>query len=281
MIVTLALVASLESTLSAYAVDKMDPLKRPSDLNRDMFSKGICNIFCGLIGGLPIITEIVRSSANISNGAKTQLSNFFHGVFIFAFAVFFPSILNEIPLASLAALLCVVGWRLAHPSQFKHAYKIGPDHIIAFLVTLTMTLAVDLLVGIFSGLLVEFAISMFMGVKLKSLFKTTIETRSDSEKVIIETLSPVIFSNSLSLRARILENLESSKSVTVNLTKAEFIDHTVMDLLDTISNAVKDRGGEFKVLVSPHHKSFSDHALASRKFREKERGQESGFSQFR
>ncbi|MGZ3804767.1 MAG: SulP family inorganic anion transporter [Pseudobdellovibrionaceae bacterium] len=270
MIITLALVASLESTLSAYAVDKMDPLKRTSDLNRDMYSKGFCNILCGLSGGLPIITEIVRSSANISQGARSQLSNFFHGVFIFAFAVFFPWILNEIPLASLAALLCVVGWRLAHPAQFKHAFKIGPDHISAFLVTLIMTLAVDLLVGIFSGLLVEFTIAMLMGVKWNSLFKTTIETKADADNVIIETLSPVIFSNSLSLRAEILENLDSAKSVTVNLTKAEFIDHTVMDLLDTISKGFKDRGSDFKIMVSPQHKSFSDHALASKKMSAKD-----------
>ncbi|MGZ3797931.1 MAG: STAS domain-containing protein, partial [Pseudobdellovibrionaceae bacterium] len=162
------------------------------------------------------------------------------------------------------------GWRLAHPAQFKHAFKIGLDHISAFLVTLIMTLAVDLLVGIFSGLLVEFTIAMLMGVKWNSLFKTTIETKADADNVIIETLSPVIFSNSLSLRAEILENLDSAKSVTVNLTKAEFIDHTVMDLLDTISKGFKDRGSDFKIMVSPQHKSFSDHALASKKMSAKD-----------
>lgn len=128
----------------------------------------------GFIGGLPIITEIVRSSANISSGAQSRYSNFFHNILIIGFVIFFPWLLNEIPLASLAVLLIIVGWRLAHPSQFKHAFKIGPDHIIAFATTLIVTIAVDLLVGIAAGLLVEFVVALFMGVNIKSLFKPAI-----------------------------------------------------------------------------------------------------------
>jgi len=265
MIFSFALVASLESTLSCYAVDKLDPSKNQSNLNRDLWSKGICNILCGFIGGLPIITEIVRSSANISNGAKSPYANFFHGIFVLAFSIFFPWMLNRIPLASLAALLIVVGWRLAHPSQFKHAFKIGPDHILAFAVTLIMTLMVDLLVGIFCGLMVEFVIALFMGVKLKNLFKPTIKTRKASDKQIIESHSPVIFSNSLTLRAHMLDFLESNNNVTVDLSRAEFIDHTVMDQLDSIADGFRERGLDFKVITSPQHRTFSDHALASRK----------------
>lgn len=265
MIIAFALIASLESTLSAHAVDKLDPLKRASNLNRDLLSKGFCNMLCGFIGGLPIITEIVRSSANISSGAKSPYANFFHGIFILGFVIFCPWILNEIPLASLAALLVVVGWRLAHPSQFIHAYKIGPDHILSFAVTLIMTLAVDLLVGIFAGLVVEFAISMFMGAKLESLFKPKIKMQTDSQTAIIESRSPVIFSNSLGLRTPLLEFLEDSKHMTVDLTKAHFIDHTVMDQLNDIGDGFRERGLEFKVLTSPQHRSLSDHALASRR----------------
>lgn len=265
MVIAFALIASLESTLSAYAVDKLDPLKRASNLNRDLLSKGFCNMLCGFIGGLPIITEIVRSSANISSGAKSYYANFFHGVFILGFVIFCPWVLNEIPLASLAALLVVVGWRLAHPSQFMHAYKIGPDHILSFAVTLIMTLAVDLLVGIFAGLVVEFAISMFMGAKLNSLFKPKIQMQTDSQTAVIKSNSSLIFSNSLGLRTPLLAFLEDSKHMTVDLTKAHFIDHTVMDQLNDIGNGFRERGLEFKIVTSPQHRSLSDHNLASRR----------------
>ncbi len=265
MIFALTLVASLESTLSAYAVDKIDPLKRQTDLNRDLWSKGLCNILCGLIGGLPIITEIVRSSANISNGAQSIKANFFHGVFILVFAICFPQILNEIPLASLAAILIVVGWRLAHPSQFRHAFKVGPDHILAFAATLAMTLYTDLLVGIFSGLIVEFSIAMVMGVNIKSLFKPKIETQANTDGVTIKFHSPLVFSNSLALRAHLLDFLESPKNVTVDLTKAQFIDHTVMDQLSILGEGFRERGVDFNIITSPQHRSFSDHSLASRR----------------
>lgn len=266
MSITLALVASLESTLSACAADKMDLDKRQTNLNRDLWSKGLCNMICGFIGGLPIITEIVRSSANISSGAQSRYSNFFHGILIFGFVIFFPWLLNEIPLASLAILLIIVGWRLAHPSQFKQAFKIGPDHILAFATTLLVTIAIDLLVGIAAGLLVEFVVALFMGVNVRSLFRPEIKTKSDPHRVVLESHSPVIFSNSLSLRTRMLEFLESSQNLTVDLRKSNFIDHTVMDQLKVIGDCFKDRGVDFKILTSPKHRALSDHELASRRF---------------
>lgn len=265
MIMTIFLVASLESTLSAYAVDKLDPERRHSNLNRDMWSKGICNLVCGLIGGLPIITEIVRSTANIANGAKSKLSNFMHGIFILAFVALFPWMLNEIPLASLAAILIVVGWRLAHPSQFKEAYHIGPDHILAFSVTLIVTLAFDLLLGIFAGLVVEFAIALVMGVKPKDLFKPKYATQLESDQVVIESQSPIIFSNSLKLRTHMLDFLGSSKNVTVDLSKSHFIDHSFMDQLDSIKDGFKERGLDFEVITSPDHQPLSKHELSSRR----------------
>lgn len=265
MVIAFALIASLESTLSAYAVDKLDPLKRSSNLNRDLLSKGFCNMLCGFIGGLPIITEIVRSSANISSGAKSFYANFFHGLFILGFVIFCPWILNEIPLASLAALLVVVGWRLAHPSQFIQAYKIGPDHILSFIVTLITTLAVDLLVGILAGLAVEFAISIFMGAKLENLFKPKIKMNINSQTATIESRSPVIFSNSLGLRIPLLAFLKDSKHMTIDLTHSHFIDHTVMDQLNEIGDGFRKQGLDFKILTSPQHRSLSGHFLASRR----------------
>ncbi|MGZ3771550.1 MAG: SulP family inorganic anion transporter [Bdellovibrio sp.] len=264
MIITLTLVASLESTLSSFAVDKLDPLKRSSNLNRDLWSKGVCNIICGFFGGLPIITEIVRSSANISSGAKSIFANFFHGIFILAFIVCCPWMLNEIPLSSLAALLVVVGWRLAHPSNFKHAFEIGPDHTVAFMATLITTLAVDLLAGIVVGLIVELTFALIMGVKVKNLFKANIQTVRSDDKVIIKSHSPLLFSNSLTLRNQVSEFANTSKNITVDLTKSDFIDHTVMDCIDSMQNSFQEFGGEFKVITSPRHRTLSNHSSSSR-----------------
>ncbi len=135
MVITIFFVSSIESILSAVAVEKQDPYRRPTELNRELLSKGICNVASSSIGGLPMIAEIVRSTANVGYGAKTRWSNFFHGVFILAFLILLPGLLHEIPLAALAAILCSVGYRLASPNHFVHAYEKGLDHFLTFLTT--------------------------------------------------------------------------------------------------------------------------------------------------
>ena len=149
--ITLALVGSLETVLSAAAVDKLDTQHRKSNIDRDLLSKGVCNMMSASIGGLPMIAEIVRSSANVSYGAKTWRSNFIHSVVILGLVLLMPNALALIPLASLAAILLMVGSRLGNPTHLLHALKIGKDNMVGFVVTLFVTLSVDLLVGIFAG----------------------------------------------------------------------------------------------------------------------------------
>ncbi|MCS6818564.1 MAG: SulP family inorganic anion transporter, partial [Chitinophagales bacterium] len=148
-VVMFALVGSLETMLSAKAIDISDPWKRKSNLSRDLGAVAIGNIICGLTGGLPMISEIARSSANISYGARTARANFFHGFFMLLFISFFPSLLEQIPLSALAAMLVYTGFRLASPKEWLHMYRTGKEQLIVFVVTIVITLAIDLLAGIF------------------------------------------------------------------------------------------------------------------------------------
>jgi len=151
---TIAIVASLETLLCVEAADKLDPQKRITPTNRELIAQGVGNMISGLIGGLPVTQVIVRSSANVQSGAKTKASAFFHGILLLITAIAIPSILNLIPLASLAAILLVVGYKLASPTVMKAVYKQGMGQFVPFLVTLLGIVFTDLLVGISLGMAV-------------------------------------------------------------------------------------------------------------------------------
>jgi MFS superfamily sulfate permease-like transporter len=148
-------IGSLESLLSVKAVDLIDPWKRKTNMDRDMVAVGAGNLCCALVGGLPMISEIVRSKANIDNGARTRFADLYHGIFLLLCVALIPMVLHLIPLAALAAMLVYTGFRLAHPSEFMHAYKIGREQLVIFVVTLVCVLATDLLIGIAIGIAVK------------------------------------------------------------------------------------------------------------------------------
>jgi MFS superfamily sulfate permease-like transporter len=151
-VILFALVGSIESVLTVLAVNSMDPAKDPSNLNKDLFSVGIGNVIAGFCGGLPMISEIVRSRANIDSGAKNGWSNWFHGFLLLAALLLLSDALRQIPLAALAGILVYVGTKLASPKDFIHMYHLGLDHLATFLTVLVVTLTVDLLAGVVAGL---------------------------------------------------------------------------------------------------------------------------------
>jgi MFS superfamily sulfate permease-like transporter len=151
-ILSIYVVSSLESFLCAIAVEDLDPLKRKSNLNKDIIGKGLANMTCGLLGGFPVILAIVRTTANIQSGGKTIKANFFHGCFILIFVVFFSSAINQVPLAVLAAILILVGYSLLHPHNFVSVWRTGKVNFFLFLVTLVVTVMVNLLAGIIVGI---------------------------------------------------------------------------------------------------------------------------------
>ncbi|MGB4497906.1 MAG: SulP family inorganic anion transporter, partial [Methylococcaceae bacterium] len=200
-VVAIALVGSLESLLSAMAVDKLDPYKRHSNLNKDLTAVSVGNLVAGSIGGLPMIAEIVRSSANVNNGAKTQWANFFHGTFLLIFVVFFPHLIHSIPLAALASLLVFTGFRLASPREFANVMGIGKEQLFIFVATIISVIATDLLIGVAIGILLEMMIYVALGVKFNNLFKIHfIQQEQKDGKIFIHIEGAAIFSNFLALK---------------------------------------------------------------------------------
>lgn len=231
-------VTSLESMLSASAIDKIDPLKRHSNLSKDLVGKGVINTCCGLIGALPVISEIVRSSANIANGAKTRISNFAHGIFIALFLVCFPYVLDEIPLACLAAVLILVGFRLAHPRQFKDVASHGYDQLLIFISTMVVTIAEDLMLGILFGTILAFTILLLKGVKLSQLFKVIGTTHETENSIVFTPTSALMFSNFLSFKSHI-QKLAQRKPCVLDLSQAPYIEHTFQEHLDNLHKLIE------------------------------------------
>lgn len=266
-VVSICLVGSLESLLSAMAVDKLDPYKRHSNLDRDLTAVGVGNLVAGLIGGLPMIAEIVRSSANVNNGAKTGWANFFHGSFMLLFVVLFPRLIHSIPLSALAALLVFTGFRLASPKEFAKVMGVGKEQLFMFVVTIVGVLATDLLVGVGIGILTKFAIHMLRGVRPNNLFKIhfVIEPK-DADAVVVSIVGAAIFSNFMSLKTA-LANLEHGKTIIFQLNNAYLIDHTVMEFIHNFQHDYEGQGGRCQFLGMEYHDTFSEHPLAVRRMK--------------
>lgn len=263
-VVMFAIVGSLESLLSSKAIDSLDPFKRKSNMNRDLVGVGVGNMLAGLIGGLPMISEIVRSSANINNGAKTWWSNVFHGLFLLIFVAFFPSLIHQIPLAALAAMLIFTGYRLASPKEFKNTYKVGKEQLVIFLTTIILTLATDLLVGIAAGILMKFIIHLINGLVIKDAFKMGIQTEQKDGAFYINVNSSAVFSNYLGLK-KVLMSIPKSSKVYLDFSKTRLVDHTVLENLHGIQEDFERQDGKLEIMGLELHKKLSEHEYAARK----------------
>jgi MFS superfamily sulfate permease-like transporter len=262
-VLSISLVGSLESLLSTTAIDKLDPYKRSADLDRDLTAVGLGNVVAGFIGGLPMIAEIVRSSENVNNGAKTAWANFFHGLILLLFVVLFPRLINSIPLASLAALLVYTGYRLASPKAFARVMDVGKEQFLMFVITIIGVLAVDLLAGVALGIVVKLAIDLVRGVWLSNLFKIHFAIhQQDSDTLVVKLSGSALFSNFLPLK-KALAGLEIGKTVIFDFSDGYLIDHTVMEFIHDFRQNYEARGGQCRK-VGKALETFSDHALAAR-----------------
>lgn len=264
--VSIALVAALESLLSASAIQSLDPEKRKANFDKDLIALGIGTSVSGLIGGLPMIAEIVRSSANVNNGAKSPWANFFHGFFLLSFVVGLPWLLQEIPLSSLAALLVFVGWRLASPKEFIKIYNIGSDQLVIFMTTVIMTLATDLLVGVGSGMLMKIIIHTIRGLKPNEIFFTNVLVDDvNAEKVTVRVNHAAIFWSVYKVKDT-LYNLPNAKEIIFDVSTCRVVDHAMMEFLDHHTKECADEGITFTIVgLEKLSVKTADHNLASRR----------------
>jgi MFS superfamily sulfate permease-like transporter len=258
------LVGSIESLLSAKAIDQLDPQHRQQDLSRDLLATGIANVLAAFIGGLPMISEIVRSSANITNGAKSRLSNLFHGGFLLLFVALFPGLLSEIPLAALGAMLIYTGLRLASPREFVRTFRIGADQLAVFVTTLIITLATDLLLGVAAGVVLEIALQLKRGAPVSGLFRSHLDSEHDGEARVIRVSRAVMFTNYISLKRKIHALAGDAPDVVVDLADASPVDHTALEKLHHLSQEWERAGRKLEIRGLDTHEQASPHELASR-----------------
>lgn len=242
--ITLALVASLETLLGIEAVDNLDPQKRLTPTNRELKAQGVGNIVSGLIGGLPLTSVIVRSSANVNAGAKTKMSAIYHGFFILLSVAFIPGILGMIPLAALASILIFTGFKLAQPALFLSFFKKGWEQFLPFVVTVIVILLTDLLTGVLAGL----AVGLFFSAR--SNFKTSVLIVNDNNQYLIRLRKDVSILNKRGIKSR-LKAVPEHSSVLIDATRADYIDRDIIEMIDEFVKEAPGKNIRVDVKLNP------------------------------
>lgn len=258
------LIGSLESLLTGKAIDLLDPYKRKAKLSQDLTAVGIGNTLSGIFGGLPMISEVARSSANINNGGKTKWANFFHGVFLLVFVVALVPVIKMVPMASLAAMLIFVGFRLASPKTFHHAYKVGKEQLAVFVITIVMTLFTDLLIGVASGIVLELIINYINGLSPSKTFSADTEVEQHGSTYVVKIRNACAFSNWISFH-KVLSKIPSGHHLIVDVSEATLLDHTFMENIHHFEDEyLADEGAKFELRGVHDMKQISDDHTSAR-----------------
>lgn len=241
--IVIALVASLETLLCVDATDKLDPLKRKTPVNRELIAQGTGNFFSGMIGGIPVTQVIVRSSANLQSGGKTKASTILHGILLLVSVITIPQLLNKIPMATLAAILMVVGYKLAKPSLFKKMFAEGWEQALPFMATIVAMLLTDLLIGIGVGTLV--ALIFIVRNKFAASFKITKD--KDTHEVHVVLARKVNFLDKVAFQ-NMLNEIEDGSTVMLDAQKTVFLHHDILELVDEFMISAETRNLKISVL---------------------------------
>lgn len=244
---TIALVASIETLLCIEATDKIDPYKRRTNGNRELKAQGVGNTIAGLIGGLPITSVIVRSSANINSGAKSKLSAILHSVWLLLAVILIPNLLNKIPYSALSAILILTGYKLAKPSILKDLYRLGIDQLIPSIVTVSAILLTNLLMGILIGIIVSFIFILYGN------FKSSMIIVNSENGYLLRFRKDVSFLNKAQVK-KMLDKIPANSQVLIDVSKADFIDKDVIEVL----NDFKANANLKKIKTDVKKNNFND-----------------------
>ncbi len=243
---TIALVASLETLLCVEATDKLDPDKRTTPTNRELRAQGVGNMLSGLVGGLPVTQVIVRSSANIQSGGKTKASAIIHGFLLLGSVIIIPTLLNMIPLSVLAAILFIVGYKLAKPSLFKTMYQAGWKQFVPFVVTVVGIVFTDLLVGISLGLGVGIVVVLIKSYQ-NSHFLHIEDKSNGAHKIKMTLAEEVTFFNKGAILKE-LDSLPENSYLELDVRKTRFLDNDIVEILEDFSDKAKNRNIDIKII---------------------------------
>jgi carbonic anhydrase len=268
-VVALALIASIESLLSIKAVDKLDPKKRRSNVNKDIKALGLSTVVSGFLGGLNVVTVIAPSSVNISNGGSNRFGNFFHASFLVLFILLFSTELPRIPLSALMAILVYTGYKLAAPEMIKRVFLIGKEQIIIFLSTLFVTLKVGLISGILAGLLATFLIHIFINKSIALFIKNIIKPnilmyKEENGNYFISVKHFCSFLNFDNLKNK-LSVIPEQNDVIIDFSMCEFVDHSVMENLHDYQELFHKKGGNIEIIGMDMLDAKSEHPFALRR----------------
>jgi hypothetical protein len=267
-VISITLIASIESLLSIKAVDKLDPLKRRSNVNKDIRALGLATVISGFLGGLNVVTVIARSSVNVNNKGSNRSANFFHAGFLIVFILLFASELRKIPLPALAAILVYTGYKLASPENIKKVFNIGKEQLIIFLITLFTTIATSLITGIIVGILITFIIHIIINKNLLLFIKNALKPNvlmfkeEDTYYVSVKNFSS--FLNYTKLKSK-LDQIPENEEAIIDFSLCDFVDHSVMENMSNYAETFKRKGGDFEVIGLDDSKSGSAHPFALRK----------------
>ncbi len=266
-VLSITMIASVETLASARAVDKLDPYRRTTNLNKDLVGVGFSTMVSGALGGLPIITVIVRSTVNVNSNAKTKWSNLYHGIFLILFVLILAPVLRSVPLAALAAILVHTGFKLASPKVFKHAYDQGVEQLLFLSSTLFITLFTDLLYGIVGGILVTLLLHMLLAkVGFLRFFKMIYKSGSKVYQlengvfdVKLKGISNFLYALKLD---KLLEEIPQGSTVRVDLSQTRLVDLSIMENLIEFKRIHDNEGGDVKLIGLDNHVASTSHNRA-------------------
>ena len=266
-VLSITTIASIETLASARAVDKLDPYKRTTNLNKDLIGVGISTMVSGALGGLPIITVIVRSTVNVNSNAKTRWSNLYHGIFLILFVLILAPVLRSVPLAALAAILVHTGFKLASPLVFKHAYDQGVEQLFFLSSTLIITLFTDLLYGIMGGILITLITHILLArVGFLPFFKMIYRSGSKVDRlengsydVKLKGITNFLYALQLE---KLLQEIPVGSVVRIDMSQTRLVDLSIMENVIDFKRIQDNNGGDVKLIGLDNHVASTSHNRA-------------------